>query len=679
MSAFVVIDHVDQAFRLANGQAYIALKNINLDIKKGEFITLLGHSGCGKSTLLNIIAGLAQPVAGGVLLEGRQVTEPGPERMVVFQNYSLLPWLTVRQNIALAVDKVMHHLPASERHEIVEHHIDMVKLRHAADKPPSQLSGGMKQRVSIARALSIKPKVLLLDEPFGALDALTRSGLQDQLMQIAQDNKLTCIMVTHDVDEALLLSDRIVMMTNGPESYIGQILEVPFARPRERLQVVNHPNYYGLRGEIVYFLNQQKKAKQRKVKQTVAIARNGLEKVNLEIGFVPLTDCAPLVVAQEMGFFKKHGLEEVTLSREPSWKAIAEGVVSKRLDAAQMVAAMPLAMTIGMGGKIPTPMVTGLILSRNGNAITFSKKLLEAGVRNLADFKQLVDSSSDQVRTLAMVHPASMHNLILRYWLASGGIDPDQDVNLTVIPPPQMVATMKAGNIDGYCVGEPWNSYAVSEGLGYVIANDLELWAGHPEKVLGVREDWADQYPETHLALMKALLEACEYCDDRRNRADIAELLAKPDYVGAELDYIRAGFLAPYNRGDGSTPENLLRFNQFHIEMTNCPNRVEGLWILTQMARWGITPFPKNWIEILTRVRRMDVYGAAARSLDMPDSAPNRGAVKLFDGTVFNPDDPIGYLNSLTIKRDVKIEEIDIDALIQTASDPAFDRALAAV
>jgi hypothetical protein len=208
---------------------------------------------------------------------------------------------------------------------------------------------------------------------------------------------------------------------------------------------------------------------------------------------------------------------------------------------------------------------------------------------------------------------------------------------------------------------------------------NLELWAGHPEKVLGVREDWADQYPETHLALMKALLEACEYCDDRRNRADIAELLAKPDYVGAELDYIRAGFLAPYNRGDGSTPENLLRFNQFHIEMTNCPNRVEGLWILTQMARWGITPFPKNWIEILTRVRRMDVYGAAARSLDMPDSAPNRGAVKLFDGTVFNPDDPIGYLNSLTIKRDVKIEEIDIDALIQTASDPAFDRALAAV
>ncbi len=673
MSAFVVVDHVDQVFRLANGQSYIALKNINLEIRKGEFVTLLGHSGCGKSTLLNIIAGLAKPAAGGVLLEGRQVTEPGPERMVVFQNYSLLPWLTVRQNIALAVNKVMHQLPASERSEIVERHIKMVKLRHAADKRPGQLSGGMKQRVSIARALAIKPKVLLLDEPFGALDALTRSGLQDQLIQIAQENELTCIMVTHDVDEALLLSDRIVMLTNGPESYVGQIIDVPFARPRERLQVVNHPNYYSLRSEISYFLNQQKKSKQRKVAQA-AIARNGLEKINLEIGFVPLTDCAPLVVAQEMGLFRKHGLEEVTLSREPSWKAIAEGVSSKRLDAAQMVAAMPLALTLGLGGNAPVPMVTGLVLSRNGNSITLSKKLYETGVRSLASFKALLEADPTHRHTLAMVHPASMHNLILRYWLASGGIDPDQDVNLTVIPPPQMVATMKAGNIDGFSVGEPWNAHAVAEGVGFVVANDLDLWMGHPEKVLGVREAWADQYPETHLALMKALLEACEYCDDRRNRPEIAELLAKPEYVGAKLDYIRAGFLDPYNRGNGQPPETLLRFNQFHIDMTNCPNRAEGLWILTQMARWGITPFPKNWIDILDRVRRMDVYGAAARSLDMPDVAPNRGAFTLFDGTVFDPDDPIGYLNSLSIKRDVQIQEIDIDSLVHGTVNEAATR-----
>ena len=646
MSAFVVIDHVDQIFPLANGQAYIALKNINLEIKKGEFVTLLGHSGCGKSTLLNILAGLAKPAAGGILLEGRQVTEPGPDRMVVFQNYSLLPWLTVRQNIALAVDEVMSHLSAAERSEIVEHHIDMVKLRAAADKTPSQLSGGMKQRVSIARALSIKPKVLLLDEPFGALDALTRSGLQDQLMQIAQQNELTCVMVTHDVDEALLLSDRVVMLTNGPESYIGQVLDVPFARPRERLQVVNH----------------------RKLKQVTPIARNGLEKVNLEIGFVPLTDCAPLAVAHEKGLFRKYGLEEVTLSREPSWKAVAEGITSKRLDAAQMVAAMPLALTLGMGGKAPLPIVTPLVLSRNGNAITFSKKLFESGVRNLSDFKAVIAADLEHQHTLGMVHPASMHNLILRYWLAAGGINPDQDVNLTVIPPPQMVATMKAGNIDGFCAGEPWNAHAVEEGLGFVIAHDLDLWAGHPEKVLGLREDWANQYPETHLALVKALLEAAEYCDDRRNRGEIAEILARPDYVGAKLDYIRAGFLDPYNRGDGRPPEMLLRFNQFHIDMTNCPNRAEGLWILTQLARWGITPFPKNWVEILDRVRRMDIYGAAARSLSMPDVAPNRGPFALFDGTVFDPDDPLGYLDSLAIKQEIQIQEIDLDSSLAIAA-----------
>jgi len=663
MSFFVEVDHIDRTFDLPNGGSYTALKNISLKIKQGEFVTLLGHSGCGKSTLLNIIAGLDRPTHGGVVLEGRQVTKPGPDRMVVFQNYSLLPWLTVRENIALAVNRVLKDLSAKERDEIVERHIDMVKLRPAAAKKPGQLSGGMKQRVAIARALSIRPKLLLLDEPFGALDALTRSSLQDQLMQIAQEHQLTCVMVTHDVDEALLLSDRIVMLTNGPESYVGQILDVPFVRPRDRLKVVNHPNYYALRAEIVYFLNQQKKAKLRKAPQTAAIARNGLEKVNLELGFVPLTDCAPLVIAKEKGFFQKYGLEEVTLSREPSWKAISEGVASKRLDGAQMTAGMPLAMTLGMGGKTPIPTVTGLVLSRNGNAITFSKALYDAGVRTLADFKGAIAQTPDQIRTLAVVHPSSMHNLMLRHWLASGGIDPDTDVSLTVIPPAQMVATLKAGSIDGYCVGEPWNSHAVQEGLGFVIATDFDIWAGHLEKVLGVREDWANQYPETHLALVKALLEACEYCDDRRNREELVELLSRPEYVGAKPAYLRPGLLDPYSRSLDSEPENLPRFNQFYVDQTNCPYRTEGLWIMTQFARWGLTPFPKNWLEILDRVRRVDVFGAAARDLGLLDIEPNRGPIHFADGSIFNPDDPIGYLNGLSIKRDIRIEEVAIDAL----------------
>ncbi|MFE1747051.1 nitrate ABC transporter ATP-binding protein [Coleofasciculus sp. H7-2] len=664
MSVFVEIDHVDRVYSLANGGTYVALKNIDLKIKQGEFVSLIGHSGCGKSTLLNMVAGLDRPTSGGVILEGRQVTSPGPDRMVVFQNYSLLPWLTVRENIALGVDEVLQNKPRGERKGIVEHHIDLVGLRNAADKRPGQLSGGMRQRVAIARALALRPKLLLLDEPFGALDALTRGGLQEKLMQICQESKVTAIMVTHDVDEALLLSDRIVMLTNGPDAHIGQILEVPIPRPRKRMEVVNHPSYYGLRNEIIYFLNQQKKAKQRKATQPVVVARNGLEKINLEIGFIPLTDCAPLVVAKEKGFFAKHGLEDVTLNREPSWKAIAQGVATGRLDAAQMVAGMPMAMTLGADGQPPMPVCTAMTLSRNGNAITLSKDLYDRGVRTLADFKEAIAQTPDKIHTLGVVHPASMHNMMLRYWLASGGIDPDRDVSLTVIPPAQMVANLKSGSIDGYCVGEPWNSRAVHEKLGFVIATDMELWAGHPEKVLGCKEEWANKHPQAHIALIKALLEACEYCDDRRNREEILNLLCQPQYVGSAPEYTRPGFIDPYVRGTGAAPEQILRYNQFFVDKANFPEREEGLWVMTQLARWGIVSFPKNWLEIQERVRRIDVFGEAARELGLMDIGRDRAPMQMFDGTIFNPDDPIQYLNSLEIKRPIHIEEINIDPLV---------------
>jgi len=670
MSFFVEVDHVDRIFDLANGGQYIALKNIELKMQQGEFVSLVGHSGCGKSTLLNIMAGLDQPTNGGVVLEGREVTQPGPDRMVVFQNYSLLPWLTVYQNIELAVNKVMSDLPIAERQNIIDRHVDLVGLRNAVHKKPNELSGGMKQRVAIARALAIRPKLLLLDEPFGALDALTRGNLQDQLMRICEESKITCVMVTHDVDEALLLSDRIVMMTNGPEAQIGQILHVPMQHPRHRLEVVNHPSYYTLRNEMIYFLNQQKREKKRKSKKVVAIARHGLEKVNLDIGFVPLTDCAPLMVAKEMGFFAKHGLEEVTLSREPSWKAILEGVASNRLDAAQMVAGMPLAMTVGFDNKPPLPMVISLVLSRNGNAITLDKDIYDQGVRSLEDFAALVKHPSDEskTRTLGIVHPTSMHNLMLRYWLASGGIDPDQDVNLAVIPPAQMVANLQSNNIDGYCAGEPWNSRAVHEGLGVVMATDLDIWAGHPEKVLGVREDWVNQYPQTYLALVKALMEACEYCDDRRNREEILALLCKPEYVGSIPEYTRPGFIDAYNYGRGEVPRSLLRFNQFYVDRSNYPQQIESLWILTQLARWGIAPFPKNWVEVLQRTHRLDVYREAAEELDFQITEPDRLPFALFDEVIFSPDDPLAYLKQFAIAQPIQVKEINLDSMATVAA-----------
>jgi nitrate/nitrite transport system ATP-binding protein len=302
-----------------------------------------------------------------------------------------------------------------------------------------------------------------------------------------------------------------------------------------------------------------------------------------------------------------------------------------------------------------------LVLSRNGNAITLAKQFQDLGVRDLASLKAALARNSDKVHTFGMVHPASMHNFLLRYWLASGGIDPDRDVSLTVIPPPQMVANLKAGNIDGYCVGEPWNSRAVYEDLGYVVATDLDIWQGHPEKVLGAREDWVAKHPQTHIALVKALLKACEYCDDRRNREEILQILCRDEYVGSLPEYTRPGFIDPYNRGTGEALETLTRFNQFHVDQANCPGRVEGLWILTQLARWGYAPFPKNWIEILERVRRPDLFGEACRQLGMPDSEPNRHSFALFDGMVFDPDDPVGYLERLNIRRDYRVSEIFLE------------------
>lgn len=666
MKPFVAVENIEKIFPLANGDRYIALKGIDLDIQKGEFISLIGHSGCGKSTLLNMIAGLDLPTDGVVFLDGESIRRPGPDKMVVFQNYSLLPWLTVRENIALAVDEVLSHLSPLERTRIIEHHIDLVGLRHAADKPPAQLSGGMKQRVAIARALAIRPKLLLLDEPFGALDALTRGNLQERLMQICEESHVTAVMVTHDVDEALLLSDRVVMLTNGPESKIGQIMEVDLPRPRKRLEVVNHPSYYSMRSEIIYFLNQQKRIKQLRSRKKGAVARHGLEKVNLELGFVPLTACAPLAVAKEKGFFAHHGLDDVNLVRESSWRGIQDGIAGGYLDAAQMPAGMPIWLTLGgmEGRSLPT--VTALTLTRNGNAITLDKRFYERGIHTLHDLKHMLQSTQHQQHVFGMVHPASMHNLLLRYWLAAGGIHPDHDLQLKTIPPAQMIANLQAGNIDGFCVGEPWNVRAAVEGIGYTIATDLEVWDGHPGKVLGVREEWALAYPNTHIALVKALLEACRYCADAANHDEIREILARREYLGTDLQYIYLGDPNPQVCSIHPSPKEYAH-HQFYGNGVNRPSRTEHLWMMTQMARWGDIPFPRNWVEILERVCRVSAFSTAARELGLSDLTYSRGPIQLFDGTTFNADDPIAYLNSLTIKHDIYMADVPLSHSLVTA------------
>ena len=259
--AFLDISHIDMVFPTSTG-GFTALKEVDLQINKGEFISLIGHSGCGKSTVLNIVAGLYQATKGGILLKNKEVNEPGPERAVVFQNHSLLPWLTSYQNVELAVKQVFNKtMNKAEMKEWIEHNLKLVHMDHAMHKRPDEISGGMKQRVGIARALAMQPEVLLMDEPFGALDALTRAHMQDSLMEIQNELNNTVIMITHDVDEAVLLSDRIVMMTNGPEATIGEILDVKLERPRSRLSLAKDLEYNRLRSEVLTFLYE----KQRKV------------------------------------------------------------------------------------------------------------------------------------------------------------------------------------------------------------------------------------------------------------------------------------------------------------------------------------------------------------------------------------------------------------------------------
>lgn len=248
------IDHISMEFPTPTGP-FVALKDVDLDIKKGEFVSLIGHSGCGKSTVLNVVAGLYQATNGGVVLDGKEVNEPGPDRAVVFQNHSLLPWLTAYQNVELAVKQVFGSTKNKQQmKQWIEHNLALVHMEHAMHKRPDEISGGMKQRVGIARALAMQPKVLLMDEPFGALDALTRAHMQESLMEIQNDLNNTVIMITHDVDEAVLLSDRIVMMTNGPAATIGEILEIDLPRPRNRVVLSDDLKYNHYRHEVLQFL-----------------------------------------------------------------------------------------------------------------------------------------------------------------------------------------------------------------------------------------------------------------------------------------------------------------------------------------------------------------------------------------------------------------------------------------
>lgn len=301
---------------------------------------------------------------------------------------------------------------------------------------------------------------------------------------------------------------------------------------------------------------------------------------------MPLADCAPIVMAQELGLFRKYGLR-VALHRELGWATIRDKVIHGELDAAHALAAMPVAATLGLG-SIESECLTALVLNLNGNAITLSNELHRSGVRNATGLREkIVELRHRKSFTFGIVSQFSSHNYLLRKWLNSGGINPDRDVRIVVVPPPQMVANLKAGHLDGFCVGEPWNSVAVQTRVGWCVATSAELHPGHPEKVLMVRRDFTEQKSAEHLALVAALLEACEYCEAARNRDQLIAVLARPEYVNAPADALRWGFEGSFDFGHGQV-RMVPDFTIFHRDNSNEPSSEKAAWVFDRIRSQGI-------------------------------------------------------------------------------------------
>jgi ABC-type nitrate/sulfonate/bicarbonate transport system substrate-binding protein len=335
----------------------------------------------------------------------------------------------------------------------------------------------------------------------------------------------------------------------------------------------------------------------------------------LRLGFVPLTDCAPLVLACELGFFRKHGLQ-VVLSRELGWASIRDKIIYGELEAAHALAAMPLAATLGFG-SIPCECLTALVLNLHGNAITLSNDLWRRGVRDGSSLRQeIIRSRRTRTLTFGVVFSCSSHQFLLRGWLASAGVDPDRDVRIVVVPPPQMVVNLEAGHLDGFCVGEPWNSVAVQARVGWCVAASAELDPGHPEKVLMVRREFAERHPRQHLALVAALLEACEFCQDPGNREEVVAVLARPEYVNVSPAALRRGLECQFDFGRGGV-RAIADFTVFYGSQINQPDAAKAAWVLRHLRNSRLFPGSTALNASLgRRVFRLDLFEKAVRLRD---------------------------------------------------------------
>ena len=418
--------------------------------------------------------------------------------------------------------------------------------------------------------------------------------------------------------------------------------------------------------------------------ETISRSQMEAEKPELTLGFIPLSDCAPLIIAVEQGFFASEGLG-VTLSREPSWANIRDKVCLGLLDGAQMLAGMPIASSLNAEG-LNRPMLTAFSLSLNGNAITVSNRLYQRlleldpeamsaqpiTARALARLIRQDQTDGAPPLRFAMVYPYSSHHYLLRYWLSAEGIDPDRDLQLIVVPPPRMVDYLRGGMIDGYCVGEPWNTRAIEDDIGQALVASYDIWNNHPEKVFGVTVEWAERYPQTHLMVLRALLRAAQWVDQPENRLETIDILARSEYLNESIEVLKAGLLGQFRYRTREEPRPMPDFHVFQRYCANYPWLSHAEWIMTQMIRWKQVKPTIDIHKMASSIYRPELYRQAAGSLGLPCPPMERkqegvhampwlltspretfpmGPDCFIDRHTFDPSDPMNYLNNISLPK----------------------------
>jgi nitrate/nitrite transport system substrate-binding protein len=381
-----------------------------------------------------------------------------------------------------------------------------------------------------------------------------------------------------------------------------------------------------------------------------AYASDAPETPKIRFGIIALTDCASIVMAHELGLFKKHGIES-TISKEASWAVIRDRLTLGENQASHILLGIPYAATMGLQGAPVKPMIIPMYLNRNGQAITLTKALLDKGVKTPQQLKPLAleAKAKGSPMTFAMTYPPGTHAMWTRYWLGAGGISPDRDVTLITIPPAQMVANMKVGKMDGYCVGEPWGARAIADGIGFTAITTQQIWKDHPEKVLGFTEEFATKNPKTVKACMRAILEASQWNDKLENRPKMAEVVGQPQYVNAAKEIILGRMLGDYEYGDGRKEKDKY-YMTFFDRQTNFPVKSHGAWWLTQFRRWGMVKEAPDYKGIVDRVHRPDIYREVAKEMGIETPRGDVQKETFFDGGVFDPAaDPEKYAKSFAI------------------------------